>query len=109
MDELLKKITPLPWRVRFHPELGSFVEGKRHGKAYGQQILGDDYEGASEQEENDPVYVAHAANVLPEVRRCISDMFRDALKYPQLSLHDSQVDILKRILNQIDQVNPLDQ
>lgn len=35
--------TPLPWRVRSHPELGSFIEAKIEGKPYGQEILGEDY------------------------------------------------------------------
>lgn len=35
--------TPLPWKVRSHPDLGSFVEAKIPGKPYGQEILGDDY------------------------------------------------------------------
>lgn len=35
--------TPLPWKVRSHPDLGSFVEARVSGKPYGQEILGDDY------------------------------------------------------------------
>lgn len=37
------KHTPLPWKVRKHPELGCFIEAKIPGKPYGQEIMGDDY------------------------------------------------------------------
>ncbi len=39
----IEKHTPLPWKVRKHPELGCFIEAKIPGKPYGQEIMGDDY------------------------------------------------------------------
>ena len=54
--------TPTPWRIRSHPDLGSFIEADRPGEAYGREVLGDD-DGDYPEREDDIKLVVEAVNL----------------------------------------------
>lgn len=69
--------TPRPWRIRSHPDLGSFIEVNRPGEAYGREVLGDD-DGDYPEREGDIKLVVEAVNLY--------DKFVDVLE--RIAKHD---------------------
>ena len=54
--------TPTPWRIRSHPDLGSFIEADRPGEAYGREVLMDD-DGDYPEREDDIKLIVEAVNL----------------------------------------------